>query len=334
MVAIICVTIVVFLFYFLASFNTLKPIHKFVFICLFLLSSFVLRLLINPELNKDYFGYFELYDFKVPENFLSFLLGEPYLNLVYVFFNLFTDDRTIIFLGIYWLNILIANGFFVWIVTRKDILIWKKIVLFSFFYILFAFVLIRNAPAYILFGSYFYYSFRRQNFNAVLLTPFMHISSMAVLVTYFHKRKNYFLLFLLLSIIIIILLLFLLPNVSNSIAIQMSMAKVKTYSAEMEVVSVFHKVYFIFVSSIVLCTAIVYKKEIFHPIIMTTILLYYISFIVNPIVGFRFAPYLFFSILFYNHDDTYYNSLNRVLNLLSIILLPYFVYTILDTHYL
>jgi hypothetical protein len=334
MVAIIGITIGIFLFYFLASFNTLESKHRLVFTGFFLISTFILRILIGPELNKDYFGYYGLHDIKMPEDVMSFLFGEPYLKIVYVFFNLFTDDKTLIFLGIYWLNLLVANSFFVWILTRKDVQMWKKIVLFSFFYFLLAFVLIRNSPAYILFACYFYYSFRKIKFNAVLLTPFMHISSLAVLVTYFHKRKNYFLFFVALSIAVTLILLFILPNVSNSIAVKLSLSKIDAYAAEMEVVSVFHKIYFVFITCVVITTALIYKKEISHPLILTTILLYYISFILNPIAGFRFTPYLFFAILFYNYNGAYTKSLTRVLNIACFILLPYFIQTLIDTHYL
>jgi hypothetical protein len=334
MVAIIGVSVLIFLFYFLASFNTSDAKTRFVFIGLFVLSTFVLRFLMRPELNKDYFGYFDLFDFKLPENVLSAVLGEPYLKILYVFFNLFTDDKSIVFTCIYWFNLLFSNAFFIWVVTRTDVQMWKKIILFSFFYFLFAFVLIRNSPVYILFAMYFYYSFRKENFNWILVTPFIHISSIAVLITYFHKRQNYYTLFLVFSVVVAVLLVLVLPKVSNSFALELTLSKVSTYSAEMDVVSVFHKVYFVFISGVVLITAFVYKKQMIHPIISTTILLYYISFTVNPIVGFRFAPYLLFSILLFNYTGTYHRQFTKIFNLISFLMLPYFIYTLIDTHYL
>lgn len=334
MVAIISVSILIFLFYFLASFNTSDARNRLVFIGFFVLCSFLLRFMISPELNKDYFGYFDLFDFTLPQNVLSAILGEPYLKILHVFFTLFTEDKSVVFLCIYWFNLAVANAFFIWIVTRKDIQMWKKIILFSFFYFLFAFVLIRNAPVYLLFAMYFYYSFRKVNFNWVLVTPFIHISSIAVLVTYFHKRKNYYTLFFIFSVIVTLLLVFLLPKVSNSFAVEMTMSKVSAYSAEMDVVSVFHKVYFVFIFFVIITTAFVYKKQMLHPIIVTTIILYYISFAVNPIAGFRFAPYLLFSILLFNYTGTYHRQLTQIFNLTSFFMLPYFIYTLIDTHYL
>jgi len=334
MVAIIGITILTFLFYFLASFNTSSATHRFVFIILFVLSTFILRIIINPELNKDYFGYFDFHDFSMPGNFMSFLLGEPYLKIIYLFFNLFTEDKVLIFLGIYWFNLMISNAFFIWLLTRTDVQMWKKILLFSFFYFLFAFVLIRNSPAYILFALFFYYSFRDKNFNWVLCTPFIHISSVAVLVTYFHCKKNYYLFLMLFLVVAATLVRFVLPTISNSFAVEMTLSKVDTYSAEMEVVSVFHKVYFIFITSTVFITALVYKRQLLHPIILTTVFLYYISFAVNPIVAFRFVPYLLFSILFFNYIGNYNQERTRIFNIISFLLLPYFIYTLIDTHYL
>lgn len=334
MVAIIGVSVFIFLFYFLASFNTLRAKNRFVFIILFLLSTFLLRFLISPELNKDYYGYFDLFDFQLPDTILSFLLGEPYLKLVYFAFSGFTEDRQLIFFGIYWFNLMVSNLFFIWLLTRTDIQMWKKLVLFSFFYFLFAFVLIRNSPSYIIFALFFYYTFRKSNFNLVLVTPFIHISSVAVLATYFHNRKNYYAFFLAFSFTAAAILLFVLPKISNSFAVELTIFKVSTYSAEMDVVSIFHRVYFVFITGIVITTAFVYKKQMLHPIIMTTIILYYVSFIINPIVGFRFAPYLLFAVLFFNYDGSFSSQFTRVFNISSFLMLPYFVYTLIDTHYL
>lgn len=334
MVAIIIVTVFIFLFYYLASFNTLKAEHRLIFISFFLASTFVLRFLIDPSINKDYFGYFELFDFTMPSTLVSFLLGEPYLDIIYFFFSLFTNDKAIIFLGIYWLNLLIVNTFFVWILTRTDVQMWKKVVLFSLFYFLFAFVLIRNSPAYILFACYFYYSYRKIKFNWVLFTPFMHISSIAILVTYLHEKKKYYLLLLLFSIVGVLMLIFVLPRFSNLVSIELAVSKINTYSAEMQEVSIFHKVYFFVISAIVITTAFIYKKKIFHPIITTTIIFYFISFFINPIAGFRFVPYLFFSILFFNFEGYFNTSFSRVFNIICFLMFPYFLYTLIDTHYL
>lgn len=334
MTIIIIISIVTFLFYYLASFNSIDIKFKWVIIFFFFIFSVILRHLINPELNKDYYGYFEFRNFFEPTDFLSFLFTEPYLYLVYKFFTFFTDDLTSIFKGIYWFNFFITNIFFIWLLTRKDIAIWKKSLLFTFYYFLFAFVLLRNAPVYMLFACFFYYSYRNIKFRSIFLTPFMHISSLAMMVTVFHKRKHYLFILGIILIIVPIMLLIIFPFLSDVIAFQKSLSKVEAYSETGEIVSVFHKIFLLFVTLIVLITFKIYKKKAFNPILLTAIGFYYIFFYLNPVVGFRFTPYVFFAILLFKFDGSYNKQIVRILNIAVLLLIPYFLFTLFDTHYL
>jgi len=334
MILIILFTFLLFMFYFLASFNTLKSDHRIMFISMFVLSSVVLRCLINPEINKDYDGYFNFNNFFEPKDFLSFFFTEPYLYFVYKFFTFFSSDPVSVFLGIYWFNLLLTNIFFIWLVTRKDIAIWKKTVLFTFYYFLFAFVLLRNGPVYILFACFFYYGYRNKNFKVVLLAPFMHISSLAIMITVFHKRKKYLLILSFLLLIVSVMLFFLMPIFNDILAFEKSLNKINTYSEDMEVVSVFHKLYFIFITLVVFTTFWIYKKKAFNPILLTTVGFYYLFFFLNPVVGFRFTPYVFFGILLFNFDGVYNNQIVKILNIVAVLLFPYFLFTLFDTHYL
>ena len=334
MILIILFTFLLFIFYFLASFNTLKSDHRIIFISLFVLSSIVLRYLINPEINKDYYGYFNFNNFFEPKDFLSFFFTEPYLYFVYKFFTFFSSDAVTIFLGLYWFNLILTNIFFIWLVSRRDIAIWKKTLLFTFYYFLFAFVLLRNGPVYILFACFFYYSYRNKNFQAVLLTPFMHISSLAMMITMFHKKKYY--LFILSTVLVIVplMLFFIMPVLSDMLAFEKSLYKINAYSEEMDVVSVFHKMYFLFITVIVFVTFWIYKKKAFNPILLTAVGFYYIFFFLNPVVGFRFTPYVFFAILLFDFDGVYNKQVVKILNVASVLLFPYFLLTLFDTHYL
>lgn len=334
MILIILFTFLLFIFYFLASFNTLKSNHRILFISLFILSSIVLRYLINPDTNKDYYGYFYFNNFFEPKDFLSFFFTEPYLYFVYKFFSLFSSDATTIFLGMYWYNLILTNIFFIWLVTRNDISIWKKTLLFTFYYFLFAFVLLRNGPVYILFACFFYYSYRNKNFKAVLLTPFMHISSLAIMITIFHKKKKYLFLLSFMLVIVPLILFFIMPILTNMLAFEKSLYKINAYSEEMDVVSVFHKVYFLFVTVVVFITFWIYKKKALNPILLTAVGFYYIFFYLNPVVGFRFTPYVFFAILLFNFDGVYNKQIVKIVNVISVLLFPYFLLTLFDSHYL
>jgi hypothetical protein len=268
---IIVLTFFIFLFYYLACFNTLRLDHQLIFLLFFIISSITLRFVINPNSNKDYYGYFSFHSYQDQNSFISFLLSEPYLYLIYKFFELFTPDKEYILRGIYWFNFLITNVFFIWLALRKDILIWKKIVLFVFYYFLFGFVLLRNGPVYILYAYFFYYSFRNKKFIKIVLTPFMHLSALALIILLFQRKKYYIKIFFAAILIIIpLVFIYLIPVLSNISSIQVTMSKVYAYSKDVKAIAVFHKIHFIFVTVIVFISILTIKKKIINPIFITT----------------------------------------------------------------
>jgi hypothetical protein len=334
MILIIAVVTLIFIFYYLASFNSSRLDHRVVFIIGFLIFTIFLRIDISPELNKDYYGYYDLHNFENPTDITSFLLSEPYLYLIYKFFEFFTTDKKYIFIGIYWFNFSITNFFFIWLATRMDVVIWKKMLLFVFYYFLFGFVLLRNGPVYIFYAYFFYYSYRNKKFKKIVLTPFMHLSALALMITLFQRNKYYFKFFFSILLFLLPVLIFILmPILTDIIALQGSMNKVDSYSEGIEVVSIFHKIYLLFVTMVILVTFIVYKKQAINPILITTIVFYYIFFFINPVLGFRFSPYVFMAILLFNFDGiTNAQIWVKILNILSFLLLPYFLFTLFDTH--
>ena len=255
------------------------------------------------------------------------------MYLIYKFFDFFISEKQILFLGIYWFNFLLTNVFFIWLATRKDIVIWKKILLFVFYYFLFAFVLLRNGPVYILFACFSYYSFRNKRYLKILFAPFMHISALALLILMFQRSKHYLkFLFVALLVLIPVLVFFIIPILSDVMAIQGSISKADAYSEGIETVSVFHKIYFLFMSIVVFITIWIYKKQVLNPILITTILFYYISYFINPVIGFRFSPYVFFAILLFVLNSTVYSFFIRSLFVACFLLFPFFFLTLFDTH--
>ena len=331
----ILLAIFIFSFYYLACFNGLKLEYKIIFIGLFLIFAITLRLIIAPELNKDYYGYFDLHNFENPEDTTSFLVSEPYLYLIYKFFEFYVPEKKTIFVLIYWFNFFFTNFFFIWLTTRLDLNVWKKMMIFVFYYFFFGFVLLRNGPVYILFAYFFYYSFRNQKFNKILFTPFMHLSALSLIITLFHKNKYYLKFFLaILFLLLPVFLIYVIPLLNDLIAFQNSMNKVDSYSQSSEVVSIFHILYFGFISLFLSITLVIYKKKAFHPILITVSLFYYISFFVNPVLGFRFSPYVIMAVLLFSFKDVKMSQWNKYLDLVSFLMLPYFIFTLIDTHYL
>jgi hypothetical protein len=322
-----------FVFYYLLCFNSQNIINKIFYIGLYLLFAIILRFIIAPELNKDYYGYFDLHNFEDPEDAVSFLFSEPYLYILYKLLSFIIVSKDTILLFIYWFNFIITNAFFIWLATRLDLNVWRKMVLFVFYYFLFAFVLLRNGPVYILFACFFYYSYRNQKFNKILFTPFMHLSAISLIVTLFHNNKYYLkILFALLLLVLPVFIFYVLPLLNDLIALQSSMHKVDSYSEQTLNVSIFHIIYFFIISTILVLVILVYKKYAFHPILITTSLFYYIAFYVNPVLGFRFSPYFIMAVIFFFSDNTNKSKWNKYLDIVSFFMLPYFVFTLFETH--
>jgi len=329
------ISILFFNYYFLCQ-NHIKYENKVFYLILFIFLSIVLRLLIPTDINKDYIGYYELYNYNNPENILSFLISEPYLFIIYKFFELFTTNKRIIIECIYWFNLLISLYFYIWLAFRKDIELWKKVVIFVFYYFLTSYIVLRNAPVYFIYSYFFYYSFRAIQYRKIFFSPFMHLSSAPFLLLLFYKSKNYFkYLFLALILFIPILFIVVLPIIDSIEELQQSLNKVDAYTEGGSEVGVFHKIYFCFITLLFIFSWLNIKKKLFHPIIITTFIIYYISFFINPVIGFRFSPYIILVLLLNNFEGKYnFPALTKVLNLIIILLLPYFIFTFIDTHHL
>ena len=332
---IILISSLYFNYYFLCQ-NHIKYQNKVFYLILFIFLSIVLRLLIPTDINKDYIGYYELYNYDNPENILSFLISEPYLFIIYKFFELFTSNKRIIIECIYWFNLLISVYFYIWLAFKKDIELWKKVVIFVFYYFLTSYIVLRNAPVYFIYSYFFYYSFRALKYRKIFLSPFMHLSSVPFLLLLFYKSKNYFkYLFLALILFIPILFIVVFPIIDSIEELQKSLNKVDAYTEGGSEVGVFHKIYFCFITLLFIISWLNIKKKLFHPIIITTFIIYYISFFINPVIGFRFSPYIILVLLLNNFEGKYnFPALTKDLNLIIILLLPYFIFTFIDTHHL
>nr|WP_294925870.1 hypothetical protein [uncultured Flavobacterium sp.] len=326
---------VTFLFYYFGCLDCSSSRTKLLFIICFVVCSFLLRGIIDPALNNDFYLYYNFQIFQKPTSFLSFIINEPYLYSVYSFFNIFSTDKGIVFSCLYWFNHIITTFFFAWLLKLKDVETWKKMLLFSIFYFFLAFVLLRNGPVYLLFALYFYFNFRSKKFNYVLITPFMHISAGLMIIVFFHKWKKYYLFFVITCILVPICFLILRPLLQDVSAFQRLLLKINDYYSQSDgTVGIMHWLFFIFISIFLFGGAILYKKQMLHPFLITSAVLYYITYFINPIVAFRFSPYVLFALLFIDFNELKNNKIHRVLNLLSVFLFPFYLFVLFHTHHL
>jgi uncharacterized membrane protein len=110
--------------------------------------------------------------------------------------------------------------------------------------------------------------------------------------------------------------------------------KVNAYSGGMNTIGVLHKMFFLCISILLMLGGFLYKRKMLNPIVITVVLFYYVSFFINPIAGYRFSPYLLFTLFFYNFEDDANEKVMRFLNVISVLLFPCFLYTLFDTHIL
>lgn len=333
MILLIIVSLLNFLFFYLACLYFTKS-KKRLFILCFVFCSLLLRGILNPVLNNDFYLYYNFNIFQKPTSFLSFFINEPYLYSIYLFFSIFSDDKLIIFSCIYWFNHIITTVFFVWLLNVKDVQGWKKMVLFSIFYFFISFVLLRNGPVYLLFALYFYYNFRNTKFNYVLVTPFMHISAIVMLIVYFHKWKNYYIYFFIICILLPIFFLISKPLLQEVDVFHRVIFKINQYLILYNVPGILDWLFFAFVSTLLIGGILLYRMQIRHPFLITTAAFYYIAYIINPIVAFRFSPYFLFAILLMNFDDSKNKKVFRILNLLSIFIFPVYLFVLYHTHHI
>ena len=334
----IVINLIILLFfnYYLLCKNYSKLGNKLIFGFFFIFTSIILRILIDPASSKDYIGYFEFYNFDNSVSLTSFLVSEPYLFLLYKFFEFFFVDKSVILVCVFWFNWVLCMFFFVWLAFRDDLLLWKKIILFAFYFFLFSFVVIRNAPVYIIYSYFFYYSYRAIKYKSIIITPFMHLSTLPLLLLFFHKEKNYFKYLAIGLLFFLALLIFkFLPIFENIDALESPLNKIDTYLEDTKQKSFFHQIYFGFISGLFILSWIFFRKQVLHPIVITTLLIYYITFFINPIIGFRYSPYVILAIFLTNFESKYeIKSLTQLLNNVILVLLPYFIYTYYETHYL
>jgi hypothetical protein len=162
----------------------------------------------------------------------------------------------------------------------------------------------------------------------------MHLSSLPIMVTFFYKKKYYYALLALIFIVTPTIYFVLKYFLHDLASFQKIIFKVNSYSKGMDAIGVLHKLFFLFISVLLILGAFLYKKVMLNPIIITVVLFYYLFFFINPIAGYRFSPYLLFALFLFDFDDTANEKGMSFLNYASILLLPCFLYTLYDTHLL
>ena len=153
-----------------------------------------------------------------------------------------------------------------------------------------------------------------------------------MLVTYFHKWRWYFKILFISPLLIIATFILFKPFLATIVAFNTILSKIDIYSQAMPVIGILHILFFIFISLLVAMGFIFYKSKMLHPILITTMLFYGVTFFINPIVAYRFSPYILFALLLFPFDKLRNEKKIITLNKLTILLFPLFVYSLFNAH--
>lgn len=314
----LAIVIVNFIFYYLASLQR-NFSFKVGLSFLFVLSTILLRFTVNNSELPDYDAYYSVIGLIEPEISFKILFSEPYFfQLVNYLNQSYSTETAINFF--YIVNYFISTLFFVWLLFVKEISPWKKVLLFSLYYYVFAFILLRNTLSYVLIAYLFY----QLNYNKIYKTSFLaflsHLSSLPALISSLIKNKKgdfklivFMVFYIMLFSVIIRLEVF---NVYEKFtAYQVS----KDYG-----VSFFHQFYFYFFLIVNLLLFVYKRNMVFNytylPIFITYILLHF----ANAVMGYRFSIYLVLYLLLFVNEvkgDIYKDTKMNLISFTFIILI-------------
>jgi EpsG family len=306
----------IFLSYFVLS-NQKNVEWKICMLFLFIILTFCYKLTVNISSMPDYDGYIQSIGVDNTTNWFMLLFSEPYFfQIINLLTRYYSEGSSIVFF--YEVNYVITLFFFCWVAFRKDISTWKKVLLFSLYYYLFSYVLLRNTIAYVLTGLLFYFMHKEKYLKISIFAFLAHLSCLPILIfSAFKNRRSDRVLIVIMSLYIIFF--FVIINL-NIITPDLN-EKLYTYQSSQEYgKSIFHKMYFYILLGInyILFR---YQKNVFFNYTYILIFFTYLAIqYISPVMGFRFSIYLIIYILL-NPKCIFNKKIEFHLNWLSFLLL-------------
>lgn len=308
-----------FLFFYLL---TLKgdSFFKVTLAFIFVVVSFLFKMQIDVSNMPDYGAYYKVIGLVEPEMSLKILLTEPYyFQWVNYLYKNNSAEYSINFF--YNVNFFLTVIFFVWLAFLNDISSWKKMILFSLYFHLFSFVLLRNTVPYILVGFLFYYLHKGKYIKISLLSFMAHLSSLPILIFAIFKNKSGDK-----KLIFIGFLFFFIFNIMLQLPLFGIYEKFSAYQEGDEYgKSLFHKIYFII---FLLGHGYLFFKDkslYFNYTYTLVFLTYLVLQFASPVMGFRFSIYLIIYLMLNPQLKFRFNT-ERNLNLFSLSLIFLFLF--------
>lgn len=299
-----------------------------VLVVIFIILSTALRFNVEIKDNLDYEGYI-LWDNSPIKLSLLTIFAEPYFYVLSNVFYKFTKSSAEALYYIYHVNFIISTYFFIWLASKIDILLWKKMLLFTFYYFLFTYTTLRNGPAYILVAYMFYAIQRNRKYLAGYLSFLAHASALPALMATFLKFKKPTTKVL----ILIVMLSVLLATVMQLPAFSHVSNKYDAYTdSDMKRdVTLFHKIYFGVMILLNIYLFMYRRIYVFTNIYIFMIMLYVWMYFQNPVMAFRFSVFIV-TFLCLHPQDQKIKRFDIFLNAISSIFVIGFLYTFYSNH--
>jgi hypothetical protein len=283
---VIIVAVLLFCVYFLLGYFEDRN-EKICYAILFVIVSIVLKLSIDVTKTADYDNYLYLLALDRSDFSIKTLFAEPYfLQLGSWLYRYYPKEQSLAFF--YESSFIFTTIFFVWLGFLKNVSTFNKIVVFSLYYYFFAYIILRNAPAYMLAAVCFYYLHENKYVKMIALSFFMHLSSLPIIFFSLFKNKLGDK-----KLIIICLLYIIFFNILLKIELFGVYEKFLVYASfSNSSQGIFHQIYFFAFIAFNIYLFYVKKDIIFNYTYLLLFVTYLILNYSNAVMGYRFSVYL------------------------------------------
>jgi len=257
------------------------------------------------------------------------------LNIEYnIFYLVFLGSKALAVKGLYWANFIMSTYFFVFLMKKKELVIYKRVLFFCLYYFLFCYTLIRNGPSYILVALfYFYYldsDLLKRKVKYLWISLLFHYSSLGVLaINYLSNLTKKQVVILFSTIIILGIAAF----IGFDISIDIIQEKYERYSSSWREEKLTHKIWYYFVCILFILSFLENKYLAYTKINIAIFASFLILYNISHIAGYRFSIYCIMYYLVLQPSNRFFIVNKKYFNLGSLIFVGYFIFTFYDTHY-
>jgi hypothetical protein len=259
---------------------------KISYAILFVILSFVLKFSIDVTKTADYDNYLFVLALDRIGFSLKALFAEPYFfQIGALLYKYYPKEQSLAFF--YESSFIFSTVFFLWLAFLKNVSTFNKVIVFSLYYFFFTYIILRNAPAYMLSAVCFYYLQRNLYLKSTALSFLVHLSSLPIIFFSLFKNKLGDR-----KLILVCLFYIIFFNLLLRIEFLGIYEKFLIYASFNSGQSVFHQIYFYIFIAYNIYLFFVKKDIIYNYTYLLLLVTYLILNYSNSVMGYRFSVYL------------------------------------------